>query len=193
MATSRRKDPADYLDGKSLLEILTVLAKVNYFDITVHTPDDFRLIEDYFAIEMDMNPEFLTNFTRIIECTLLLDTVEYQNIVYSLSNNKEFARTTRQYMHTIESRTSELTIINLFRDVRRTVKKKVVKKAIKLNPTATKEVKVPKAKSPSTEELSLSKAKEIQRLEKRMKQAVEAEDYEVAVNLRNQIRDLKDN
>ena len=187
MAISRRKDPADHLEGKTLLDMLGILAKVSYFDITVHTPDDFRLVEDYFEIEIDADPEFLSRFVRIMECTLLLDTTEYQNMVVSLCGNKEFARNTRQYTHSIESRNCELTIINLFRDVRRVVKKKVVKKSS----PASKVVKTAKESGPAVETPVLNTEKEILRLEKQMKTAVEAEDYEVAAQLRNRINKLK--
>ncbi len=193
MATPRRKDPADYLDGKTLEHILSALSKASYYDITVHTPDDFRLVEEYFEIEIDADPDFLSRFTRIHECTLLLDSAEYQSMVISLCGVKDFARNTKQYTHSTENSNGELTIINLFRDVRRQAKKKVVVKRSPSKPTKS----TLRPQQELTEEVEKvlnpeAAVKEIKRLEKQMKTAVEAEDYEAAAHLRNKINKLKE-
>ena len=175
------------------MSILGSLAKLAYFDITVHGPDDYSLIEEYYESELESDPEFLDRFNRIVECNLLLDSNEFANLVLQLSRNKEASIKAKQYIHHYEPGGGELCIINLIRDVRRQIKKKVLKKPTGKTTTTAKA----QEDSANTQVLSSDDKQAanpeilIAKLNKRLKKAVEVEDYETAVHLRNEITKLK--
>lgn len=176
------------MEGNLLLQIITHFSKLSYFDVTIHTPEDYSIIEDYFEEEIAENENYLSQYQRIIETTLLLDNNEYQELVMQFKSDKQIARRTYQYIHCIEQRQGELTIINLIRDVRRRLKKK----------TTTKKRTVTKAKTVdepfAIEKKSLSAieaAKQMRTHLKNLAQALEAEDYLVAARIQKEIEELK--
>jgi len=186
------------MDNKILMSILGSLAKLAYFDITVHSPDDFSLIEEYYETELESDPEFLDRFNRIVECNLLLDSAEFAHLVLQLSRNKEASTKAKQYIHHYEPGGGELCIINLIRDVRRQIKKKVLKKPAGKTTTKSPEGVAEVLAQTEGDKQSVTPEKQalamdllIIKLNKRLKKAVEAEDYEAAVHLRNEITKLK--
>lgn len=194
MAKSRRKDPSDYLEGKTLLDILTTLSKVSYFEITVLTKPDYDLVEEYFEAELESDPEYLGQYTRIMECTMLLDSFEYQAMVLQLCGIKEIARNTKQYIHSIEIQGGELCIINLYRELGRQLKKRdksTGKKTVKKSTKSANAEADTQSEQITPDKIAATLDKQLSSLERRLKKAVELEDYHHAAHLQKEIEKLR--
>jgi hypothetical protein len=182
MATPKRKPQTEHLTAPALLGMMAQLATSKFFEIIVYGPDDYEDLEDLFVNQLGRDVAYLNSFKRVMECAILLDSQEYQNLVFNLCGDKNFARQTEQYIQCVQFQEDEICIINLFRRVHKRLK---TTSGTKKTARVTKGTPKKAAAPPDSVEQQLAK------LNKLMSKALKLEDYRHAAALQKQIDELK--
>lgn len=186
MATPKRKSPSEYIDLPSLMGMMAQLSSSRFFEISIHTPDDYSYVKELFAKPLAADPRYLADTTRVMEFTILLENMEYQAVVMQLTGDKNEAKQTIRYIYSFEIREGEMCVFNLFRNVSRRLKPRGSKRK-----TGPMEVTTPVTATSEAQKGNTEPEKQLAVLQKQLAKALKLEDYRFAAVLKKKIDELQ--